>query len=80
MLDNTTNYPSESRTKKLVKVNDDLRGTHNTNSNFKFKTSMLESILCDYSDAYILVSRTIKITGAGNDACICQCECECQCI
>ena len=28
---------------------------------------MLRSSLCDYSDPYILVSGTIKITGAGAD-------------
>ena len=28
---------------------------------------MLQSILCDYSDTYILVSGTITITGAGAD-------------
>ena len=28
---------------------------------------MLRSILCDYSDAYILVSGTITITGAENN-------------
>ena len=28
---------------------------------------MLRSILCDYSDAYILVSGTIEITRAGED-------------
>ena len=28
---------------------------------------MIRSNLCDYSDAYILVSGTIKITGAGAD-------------
>ena len=34
----------------------------------KFKTTMLKSSLCDYSDAYILVKGTITITGAGGDA------------
>ena len=29
---------------------------------------MLKSSLCDYSDAYILVKGTIKITGAGANA------------
>ena len=29
---------------------------------------MLKSNLCDYSDAYILVKRTIAITGAEADA------------
>ena len=33
----------------------------------KFKTSLLRSSLCDYSDGYILVSGNITITGAGND-------------
>ena len=28
---------------------------------------MIRSDLCDYSDAYILVSRTITITGAGDE-------------
>ena len=28
---------------------------------------MLRTSLCDYSDAYILVSGTITISGAGND-------------
>ena len=32
-----------------------------TNSQIKFKTSMLKSSLCDYSDAYILVKRTITV-------------------
>ena len=40
---------------------------YNTNSNIRFKTTMLKSILCDYSDACILVKGTITITGAGAD-------------
>ena len=47
--------------------NDDSHGKYNTNSQIKFKTSMLRSILCDYSDTYILVSGTITITGAENN-------------
>ena len=34
----------------------------------KIKTSILKSSLCGYSDAYIIVNGTIKITGAGADA------------
>ena len=37
------------------------------NSQVKFKTSILRSSLCDYSEAYILVGGTIRITGAGTD-------------
>ena len=42
-------------------MNDDSCGTYNTNSQIKFKTSMLKSSLCDYSDAYIFVSETITV-------------------
>ena len=38
------------------------RGTYNVNSQIKFKTSMLRSSLCDYSDAYTLVSLTITVS------------------
>ena len=33
----------------------------NTNSQIKFKTTMLKSSLCNYSDAYIFVKGTISI-------------------
>ena len=49
-------------TKNWVVINDDFLGTYNTNSQNKFKTSMLNSSLCDYSDAYILVNSTVTIT------------------
>ena len=54
---------SKFRTKNWVEVNGDVRKTYNTNSQIKFKTSMLMSSLCDYSDVYILVSGTITNTG-----------------
>ena len=62
-----TNQPTKFSTKNWVEINDDACGTYNTNSQIKFKTLMLRSSLCDYSDAYILVSGTKTITGAGND-------------
>ena len=61
LLDKMPNQPSKFRTKNRVKINDDVRGMNNTNSQIKFKTSMLNSSLCDYSDAYILVKETITI-------------------
>ena len=67
MLDNTPNQPTKFRTKSWVEINDDARGTYNTNSQIKFKNSILKSsILCNYSDAYILVSGTITIDGEGD--------------
>ena len=62
MLENTPNQPSKFTTKHRIKVNDESRGTYNVNSQIKFKTSMLRSSLCDYSDTYIiLVSATITV-------------------
>ena len=51
-----------------MEINDESRGTYNVNIQIKFKTTMLKSSLCDYSDAYILVKGTITIAGAGDDA------------
>ena len=67
LLDNASNQPSKFRTKNWVKINDDSRGTYNTNSQIKFKTTMLISTLWDYSDTNILVKRRITITGEGNN-------------
>ena len=53
--DNKSNQPPKFRTKNWVEINDESRGTYNVNSQIKFKTTMLKSNLCDYSDAYILV-------------------------
>ena len=61
LLDNTPNQPTKFRTKNWVKINDDSRGMYNTNSQIKFKTSMIKSSLCDYSDAYILVSGAMSV-------------------
>ena len=67
--DNTLNQPSKFRKRNWVEINDESRGANNVNSQIKFKTTILKSSLCDYSDAYILVKGTITITEAGaNDA------------
>ena len=68
LIDDTLNQPSKFRTKNWVEINDELKGAYNINSQIKFKTTMLKSSSCDYSDTYILVKRTITITGAGADA------------
>ena len=48
-------------------MNDDARGTYNTNSQIKFKTLMLKSGWCHYSDAYILVNGTITVAPQAGD-------------
>ena len=59
------NQPSKCKTRNWVKTNYESRGNYNTSS-IKFRASMIRSNLCDYSDVYILVSGTVKITGEGD--------------
>ena len=55
LLDNASNQLSKFRTKNWIEINDQSRGTYNTNSDIRFKTAMLTSSLCDYSDhTYLL--------------------------
>ena len=61
LLDNASNQPSKFRAKNWVEINDEFRGGYNVNSRIKFKTTILMSSLCDYSDAYILVKREIIV-------------------
>ena len=68
LINDASNQPSKFRTKNRVEINVKSRGTYNVNSQIKFKTTMLKSSLCNYSNAYILVKRKITITGAGDDA------------
>ena len=61
LLDNAPNCPSKFRTKNWVEINGDSRGTYNTNRLIKFKSTMLKSSLCHYSDGYILVKGTTEV-------------------
>ena len=68
LTDNASNQPSKFRTKNWVEINDESRGTYNVNSQSKFKTTMLKSSLCDYSDAYIIVQGTITVNNTAADS------------
>ena len=61
LIDDASNKPSKFRTKNWVEINDETIGRYNVNSQIKFKTTMLKAILWDYSDAYILVKRTVSV-------------------
>ena len=61
LIDETSNQPSKFRTRNWVEINDESRGAYNVNSQIKFKTTMLKSSLCDYSDAYILIKGNISV-------------------
>ena len=50
--------------KKWIEVNNSLGGQYSTNKNIRYKSPMLRSDLCDYSDAYIVVKGTIDFLAA----------------
>ena len=51
-------------TREYVGVNS-LLDTYNETKSIRFKTLMLRSSLCDYSDTYILVKGKITVTAPG---------------
>ena len=61
LLDSASNKPSKFRTENWVEINDDIRDAYSPNKQIRFKTPMLRSSLCDYSDAYILVKGNISV-------------------
>ena len=68
-LNDESNKPSKLRTRNWVETNDDIRGVYSPNKQIRFKTAMLRSSLCDYSDAYILVKGNITVNNtAAEDA------------
>ena len=67
MLNSESNQPSKYKTRNWVEINDEARGTYSPNNQIKFKTSMLRSSLCDYSDAYILVKGNITVNNTADD-------------
>ena len=64
--DNQSEKLSKFLTREYVRVNS-LSNTYNENKSIRFKTLMLRSNLCDYSDAYILVKGTITVTAPGEN-------------
>ena len=67
LLNDESNKPSKFRTRNWVEINDEARGTYSPNKQIKFKTVMLRSSLCDYSDAYILVKGNITVNNTAAD-------------
>ena len=62
--DNESDQLPKFVTREYARVNS-LSNTYNENKSIRFKTPMLRSSLCDYSDAYILVKGTITVTAPG---------------
>ena len=54
-------------TKKWIEVQSQSGNTYNTSKPIRFKTSMLRSDLCDYSDAYVWVKGKITVTNPNDN-------------
>ena len=71
LLDHKDEDNTRSETKKWYIVIDNNDGNYglgdDVHSNIKFNTEIVKPFLCDYSDAYILVTGNIKVEN-GNDA------------
>ena len=63
LLDDTTNQPFKCWTRNWFEINDEWKGKYDS-SKIRFKTSIIRSNLCDYSDADILVKGTITVPNA----------------
>ena len=61
-MDSKSENLSKFVTREYVRVNSSSN-TYDENKSIRFKTPMLRSDLCDYADAYILVSGTIAVAG-----------------
>ena len=64
LLNVSDNENSKFATKKWNITGSESKGNYSTENRIKVLTSSLESSLCDCSDAYILVTGNITITGA----------------
>ena len=70
MLDTTLDEVPRFITKNWVEVHDQSGSAddrYKPNKQIRFKTSMLRSDLCDFSDAYIVVKGTITVTNPDNN-------------
>ena len=67
MLNNKVTQLSQHRTKNWVEINAEARRNCNINSQINFKTTMLQSSLCDYSHPYRVLKETITIAEEVNN-------------
>ena len=52
---------------KWIEIFDQYNGTYNKNKDIRFKANQLRNDLCDFNDAYIVVTAKITVTNPGND-------------
>ena len=62
LLNGSDNENSKFATKKWYVIDSESKGNYSHHDPIKFLTKSIESSLCDYSDAYILVTGNITVT------------------
>ena len=62
LLNSSENECSKFATKKWYDIDSETKGTYWHHVPVKFLTKSIESSLCDYSDAYVLVTEYIAVT------------------
>ena len=67
LLNSSDNENSKFATKIWYIIDSESKGNYLPDIETKFLTNSLETNLCDYSDAYILVTGNINITGGDNN-------------
>ena len=63
LLNGSENENSNFATKKWFVIDIESKGNYSHENEIKFLTNSLESNLCDYFDAYILLTGHITVTG-----------------
>ena len=66
LLNGYDNENSKFATKRWYIIDSESKGNYSHENPIKFLTKSIESSLCDYSDAYILVTGNINITNGDN--------------
>ena len=64
----SNNQLSKFITRKYIEVFDQSDGTYNVSKDIRFKAPQLRSDLCDWEDAYNVVTGKITVTNPSNDA------------
>ena len=71
LLNDSDNESSRFTTRKWYIINDQNNGQYGRgneiDSTIKFETKIIKPNLCDYSDAYILVTGDVKVAGVAAD-------------
>ena len=61
LLNSSENEYSQFATKKWYLIDSETKGSYSNHDPIKFLADSLESSLCDYSDAYILVTGNVAV-------------------